>query len=218
MANNSFERTNSINFLGVMIDENITWEDHMHTIEKKLAKNLGLLYQAKHILDNESLKTIYFSYIHSYLIYANISWGSTHFTKLKTGHYQQKHAARIIFNKNKLCHSRPLLRSLNALNVYQINLYQHLNFIHKFKKKQTPKIFNDIIDAPVHQYPIKFSTENFSVKRFALRSTKYSISVRGPKIWNDFLTNEEKSIDSPALFLAKIKSLLLYTENEREYF
>ena len=55
-------------------------------------------------------------------------------------------------------------------------------------------------------------------KLFALRSTKYSISVRGSKIWNEFLTNEEKSIDSHALFLAKIKSLLLYTENEREYF
>ena len=108
--------------------------------------------------------------------------------------------------------------TFNALNVYQINLYQHLNFIYKFKKKQTPKIFNDIIDTPVHQYPTKFSKANFSVKRFALRSTKYSISVRGPKIWNNFLTNEEKSIDSHALFLAKIKSLLLYTENEREYF
>ena len=51
-----------------MIDENITWEDHIHTVEKKFAKNLGLLNQAKHILDNESLKTIYFSYVHSYLI------------------------------------------------------------------------------------------------------------------------------------------------------
>ena len=34
-------RATSIKFLGVMIDENITWEDHIHTIEKKLAKNLG---------------------------------------------------------------------------------------------------------------------------------------------------------------------------------
>ena len=124
---------------------------------------------------------------------------------------------RIIFNQNKLSHSRLLLRSLNALNVYQINLYQHLN-MYKFKNKQTPKIFNDIIDTLVHQYPTKFSKANFSIKRFALRRTKYSISVRGPKIWNEFLANEEKSVDSHALFLAKIKLLLLYTENEREYF
>ena len=145
-----------------MIDENITWEDHMHTVEKKRAKNLWLLYQAKHILDNESLKSMYFSYIHSYLIYANISGGSTYFTKLKTVHYQQKHAARMIFNKNILSHPRPLLQSLNALNVYQINLSQHLNFMYKFKNKQTPKIFNDIIDTPVHQYPTKFSKVNLA--------------------------------------------------------
>ena len=69
IANNSIERTTSTKFLGVIIDENITWEDHINSIEKKLAKNLGLLYQAKHILENESLKTTYFSYIHSYLIY-----------------------------------------------------------------------------------------------------------------------------------------------------
>ena len=90
---------------------------------KKIAKNLGLLYRAKRLLNEESLKIIYFSYIHSYLNYANVAWASSYSTKLKTIHYQQKHAARIIFNKHILSHSRPLLRSLNALNVYQINLY-----------------------------------------------------------------------------------------------
>ena len=63
--------------------------------------------------------------------------------------------------------------------------------MYKFKNKQTPRNFNKIIDAPVHQYPTKFSEARFSVKRFALRSTKYSVSVRKPKIWNEFLTNEE---------------------------
>ena len=38
IANNSIERTTSIKFLGVMIDENITWEDHIHTIEKNLQR------------------------------------------------------------------------------------------------------------------------------------------------------------------------------------
>ena len=56
----SAERTTSIKLLRVMIDENIAWEYHIHTIGKKLAKNIGLLYQAKNILDNESLETIYF--------------------------------------------------------------------------------------------------------------------------------------------------------------
>ena len=122
ISNKSTERKSSIMFLRVMLDEHIAWNDHIHAIEKKHAENIGLLYRPRQFLDKESLKTIYFSYIHSYLNYANIAWASTYFTKLKTIHYQQKHAARIIFNDDILTHSRPLLRSLNALNIYQINL------------------------------------------------------------------------------------------------
>ena len=68
-------------------------------------------------------ESIYFSYIDSYLKYANIAWASSNPTKLKKTHYLQKQAAQIIFNEDRLCHSWPLLKNLNALNVYQINLY-----------------------------------------------------------------------------------------------
>ena len=71
-----------------MLDENITWKDHLHTIEKKIAKSLGLLYCAKQFLNEESFKIIYFSYIHSYLNYGNVTWTSAYYTKLKTMHYQ----------------------------------------------------------------------------------------------------------------------------------
>ena len=30
-----------------------------------------------------------------------------------------------------LCHSRPLSKTLNALNIYQLNIYQNLHFIHR---------------------------------------------------------------------------------------
>ena len=39
---------------------------------------------------------------------------------------KQKHAARIAFNKDKLSHSKPLFEDLNALSLYQINIYKHL--------------------------------------------------------------------------------------------
>ena len=130
--NKTIERTSSIKFLGDMLDEHITWNEHIKTIGKKLAKNIDLLYKARVLLDKESLKTIYFSYIHSNLNYANIAWASTYFTKLKPIHYQQKHAARTVFGEARLTHSRLLLRSLNALNIYQINIHQQANFMYKF--------------------------------------------------------------------------------------
>ena len=64
ISNHIFKRKSSVKFLGVMLDENISWKDDNKTTEKKLAKNIGLLYRAKPYLDETSLKTIYFSYIH----------------------------------------------------------------------------------------------------------------------------------------------------------
>ena len=130
----------------------------------------------------------------------------------------QKHAVRIVFNENNMTHSRPLLRSLNALNIYQINLFQHLHFMYNFNKNETPIIFYNLIKKPIHKYPTKFSKNSFSLKTFFLNGSKYCISFRGPKIWNDFLTNEEKEINSYLLFSKAIKSKLIETEEERRYF
>ena len=169
------------------------------------------------ILDESSLKTVYFSYIHSQLNYANIVWASTYQTKLKTVHYHQKHAVPIVFNQEKLTHSRPILPSLNALNVYQINLYQHLNFMHKVSNNVAPLILN-MFKKPSHKYSTNFSHNNFSLKKCSLNSTKYSISFKGPKLRNEFLNTDEKQISSYSLFSRKIQPKLIDTENELRYF
>ena len=46
--------------------------------------------------------------------------------KLKRVYLKQKHKVLIIFNKDKLTDSKPLFENFNALNVYQINIYQHM--------------------------------------------------------------------------------------------
>ena len=40
----TIEHDSSIKLLGVSIDENLTCRDHIHTVENKIAKNVGLLH------------------------------------------------------------------------------------------------------------------------------------------------------------------------------
>ena len=49
IGNSIIKRKSSAKFLGVMLDENISWKDHIKTTEKKLAKNIGLLLLRKTI-------------------------------------------------------------------------------------------------------------------------------------------------------------------------
>ena len=52
--NNEIKRSSSIKFLGVLVDENLTWIDHITLVENKLSKNLGLLHKAKNYLNKKS--------------------------------------------------------------------------------------------------------------------------------------------------------------------
>ena len=43
--NHVIERQELITFLGVLLDENLTWKERIKYAENKIAKNLGLLYK-----------------------------------------------------------------------------------------------------------------------------------------------------------------------------
>ena len=53
--NIEIKRENSIKFLGVIIDENLTWKSHIEVVENKISKNIGVLYMTSHLLDFKNL-------------------------------------------------------------------------------------------------------------------------------------------------------------------
>ena len=61
------KRTSYTKFLEILLDPNFSWKEHLKCTEKKLQKKIGLLYKAKPFLDKDSLFSLYFSYIHSFI-------------------------------------------------------------------------------------------------------------------------------------------------------
>ena len=122
-----------------------------------------------------------------------------------------------MFNEDKLTYYRPLLRSLNSLNIFQINLYQHLVFTYKTSKYKDPLTFNEIIKKPSRKYHKNFSENCFILIAISLKSTKYSISFRSPQIWNKFLTMEEEKLQSLSIFKNVVHTELVKGEHELEY-
>ena len=65
--NIEIKRENPIKFLGVIVDENLTWKNHIEVAENKINKNIEVLYRASHLLNFKNLLKIYFSFIHIYI-------------------------------------------------------------------------------------------------------------------------------------------------------
>ena len=93
-------------FVGVLLDDILSWKKHTKYLENKIAKNIGLKYRAKPFLHKESLLELQYSNILSYLNYGNLEWGSAYLTNLKELRSQQKHAIRIVHNNTKFEHRK----------------------------------------------------------------------------------------------------------------
>ena len=63
----TLEKETVTKFLGVIIDENVTWKAHINTISTKISKSIGILYRARLIIPRKQLNQLYFSFVHSYL-------------------------------------------------------------------------------------------------------------------------------------------------------
>ena len=98
------------------------------------------MYRAKPFLDKESLLALHYSYIHSYLNYGNLAWGSTYLKNLKKLHSQQKHAIRIVHSKTKFEHAKELFKSACVLNLYKLNILSIAVLMHRVHTKTSPPV------------------------------------------------------------------------------
>ena len=107
------KRVNIFNFLGLLLNENMSWNPHIDLLANKLAKCAGVLYKLKHVLPIHSLRTLYFSMVQSGMVYCISTWGFVHYRTEKL----QKRFVRMISSSKYDAHSEPLFKVLDILKI-----------------------------------------------------------------------------------------------------
>ena len=169
---------------------------YLNTIENKVSKNIGILYKAKEIINTKGLRNLYYLFIHTFLNYGNLLWGSKHNTNLKKKKKKKKNDSRQkqenrIINSKTVRRTAERLEKLRILNIYKINISQSLIFIFSVKNNTIPYVFHERFTSINHQYPTRLSQNNFSQRKIRLSQTKFAISL-GPRLWNNILTPVQK--------------------------
>ena len=80
--------------------------------------------------------------------------------------------------------------------------------MYQVKKGIIPKIFNNNFSSVEHPYPTRFFLNNFQLPRSS-KTSKFSIISRGTKVWNQFLTDDEKNSQTLSSFKYLIKKRFL---------
>ena len=147
-------------FLGVIIDQKLSWKQHIQHISNKISKTIALLRLLRYIFPKRILKLIYMSLIYSYINYCNIIWGGAYDIVLQPLYILQKKAIRLISNSHYLEHTEPLFKSLELLNIYQIFKLNCLLLVYKcIKNNYFMEFKNKLhVDSSIHSYNTRINT------------------------------------------------------------
>jgi hypothetical protein len=84
-----------VKFLGLHIDSNLNWKNHIDNLCKKLSSALFALRVLKSKVEIAALKIVYFALFQSHLSYGIILWGNSSYHNVK----------RVLILQNKSCKS-----------------------------------------------------------------------------------------------------------------
>ena len=143
MNNQIIKRVKSFNFLGIILNEHLTWTDHVAHLSQKITPVIGLLRRLKKQLPVSILKTIYSSLILSRLHYGNILWGDAPGYLLK----QQKKALRAIVDAGYNSHTTPILKKLKLLSLTDIHKVKMLCYYKKHLEKKLPQYISSMLTS-----------------------------------------------------------------------
>ena len=70
----SLEHKSYIKYLGVLIDENLSWKNHLDCVITKISKTIGMIAKLRHFVPSSVLTNIYKSLVLPYLTYGLVAW------------------------------------------------------------------------------------------------------------------------------------------------
>ena len=135
------KQVTEIKFLGVYIDEGLTWKSHISYICKKISKSVGIMYRFRFFLSSNTKISLYHTLIYPYLTYCTTVWFSTYITNLNRIFLLQKRAVRAMTNSNHPAPSAPLFAQSNILDIFKLNSLYIAKFMFSYHHRLLPSPF-----------------------------------------------------------------------------
>ena len=223
------KKVSEAKFLGVIIDEKLTWSAHINYLCKKIKCCTGVLNRIKDYIPTKLHKDLYHTLFESHLRYGITVWGGVSINKLLPLFVIQKRCIRIMFGdrdayldkfntaarirpfgEQKLGtkfytkeHTKPIFNKLELLTVHNLYLYHCLVEVFKILKFRTPVSLYYQFNRSRRKETLLISPQ-FS-QSFIYRSTFQWNTIRQKLVIDDFAhkLNAFKSVVSKLLINAQ---------------
>ena len=134
----ALKQTHALKCLGLTIDDNLTYKHHIDNVIKRVKSNLSIMRKAKPFLNQQLLKTIYYSIIEPHFTYCSVVWDSIDQTLADKLQKLQNRAARIITSAPYSVHTCDVFSDLKWSTLDHKRKCQKTIMMHKIVNCQAP--------------------------------------------------------------------------------
>ena len=209
--------SSKLKYLGLILDNKLSWKWHVAELSKRLSRAVGMLYKIRHYCPKSVLRSLYFSIFNSHLSYGLVVWGNAKNCLMSKIKSLQKRALRCIeFSDDTNDNINKIHFNLKVLTVdHQLHV-QLSSLMWDYDHDTLPESLKSYFKRAnlVHNYCTRSASKGslfygkVNTNKYGIQSFKY----QGVRILNGLKTMPIYQ-DSPskAVFIKNLKAHLLST-------
>jgi hypothetical protein len=213
MAKRPIDQKKVAKYLGVLIDENLSWKPHINNINIKMRSGLAMMYKTKAVVSSSTLRTLYYSFIYPYLDYNLINWSSAPKSHLKCIDATNKKAVLLLQkvpnNQDRFTGSS--YKQTQILPLEYIIKLRRGTFMWKLSNNILPDATRSWFHPNTSEYYTRMNVSKYQLPHPRTELARRHNSFSATKLWNSEIPEEIKRSFTLQTFKSKYKAKLLST-------
>ena len=177
--------------LGICIDSELNWKNHINNLAKRLSKNVFLLSKLKKYVDTKSLSLFFDAHIMSHLNYSSTIWDGCCKDTFKKINRIHRRAIKVM-SPLKNISTDLKMKCLKVLPLSEHLKYNKAIFLHKIYHKKTPSYLEQLLKKA----PDRYGSLNVLPTLPRIDLFKTSLSYSGSVIWNSLSPDLKKNMST----------------------
>jgi hypothetical protein len=192
--NTHIEQVETFKYLGIIIDENLSFKNHASYVTNKIAKKINLLGRIGRDLSVWSKLTIYNTIISPHLKYCATILYLLNSTEISVLQKKQNRALRHILGCNKYTNIKLMLTVTNMLSVKQTIIFNTMLFIYKIINGMLPPLLYKYVTfvKDIHDHNTR-SKDDFYINTVSTTYSQNNLYHKGLKQFNELPTEIKQS-------------------------
>ena len=182
-------QTDHVKYLGVLLDDCLTFKKHITKLCDKLKQYSGVFYLLRHNLPKPCLRTLYFTFIYNNLYYCAEIYGNTTPSYLHPLQMTQNEALRALQFKNRFYPINEMHKEFQILKVADVVEYKISKLIHSLLtgSPKLPEVLKKLI-IPTNTVHNRITRNRYQIysKREKKAIGKRQLKCQPSQTWNKY--------------------------------